>query len=108
MNLFDAAEADRRKEEGRQRAAAANPWLLATAQRCARRVAERLGSVSMDDVALELASAGEDVSRLGNAAGSVFRGEEWEWTGQVVRSARPSTHGRMIRVWRLRGAGGAR
>lgn len=106
MNLFDAAEADRRKEEGRQRAAFARADLLLVAQACARAVAGRLGSVTMDDVALELSLVGEDASCLGNAAGSVFRGEEWEWTGQVVRSARPSTHGRMIRVWRLRGAGG--
>ena len=37
---------------------------------------------------------------LGNAAGSVFK--NMEWTGRVVRSERPSTHGRIIRVWRLK------
>jgi choline dehydrogenase-like flavoprotein len=35
---------------------------------------------------------------LGNARGSVFRGQ-FEWTGAIVPSTRPSSHGRMIRVW---------
>jgi hypothetical protein len=83
MNLFDSAEAERRKEAGMAMAAAANAQLLA------------------DDVALEMHRLGLDYQSLGNAAGSVFRGR-FEWTGNVVASDRVSTHGRMIKVWRIK------
>jgi hypothetical protein len=47
-----------------------------------------------------MAENGLDYADLGNAAGSVFDGR-FAWTGEVVASRRPSTHGRLIRVWRL-------
>lgn len=39
---------------------------------------------------------------LGNAAGSLFKTEEWEWTGRFKESTVPSRHNGMIRVWRLK------
>ncbi len=39
---------------------------------------------------------------LGNAAGSVFKTDDWEFTGRWVPSQRPEAHGRFIRVWRLK------
>ena len=59
-----------------------------------------VGDVTSDEVALIMRDRGLDYSLLGNAAGSVFDG--FAWTGRVVQSKRPSTHGRIIRVWRLK------
>ena len=100
VNLFDAAQAAARKEEGMARAAAAKPELLAKAQEYARRIARMQGVVTADDVAAVMARHGMDYSQLGNAAGSVFRG--MVWTRETTRSVRPSTHGRILRSWRIR------
>ena len=101
MNLFDAAEAQRRKNAGMTKAADARHQLLAAAQDFAHRIAVSKGSVTADDVAFRMAQVGMDYAELGNAAGSVFRGK-FKWTGQVVPSERASTHGRAIKVWRLK------
>jgi hypothetical protein len=103
MNLFDAVEAERRKEEGIARAAAARPTVLAVARDVARWLGAVQGTVTSDDVAYRMASLGYSYEDLGNAAGSVFRGG-FEWTGEVRASERASTHGRVIRVWRLKEA----
>lgn len=99
MNLFDAVEAERRKEAGMARAAAARPELLALAREVASWLCAVRGTVTSDDVAYRMAELGHDYDALGNAAGSVFRGG-FEWTGEVRSSERASTHGRVIRVWR--------
>jgi len=57
--------------------------------------------VTSDEVANLMAYNGLNYSDLGNAAGSVFD-EKFVWTGAVVPSRRPASHGRLIRVWRLR------
>lgn len=100
MTMSDALEAQRRRNAGMAAAENGREWLLAQAQRCARESATVYGTVTADDVAVWMANRGMDYSALGNAAGSVFKG--MEWTGRVVRSERPSTHGRIIRVWRLK------
>lgn len=100
MNLFDAAEADRRKEEGMRLAATARPELLSVAQGIALSLAVDGREISMDDVAAEMAAQGYDFSLLGNAAGSVFKGPGWTCSG-FTRSVRASTHGRAIRLWKL-------
>jgi hypothetical protein len=38
---------------------------------------------------------------LGNAAGQIFRGAEWEFV-EWRESKRPSNHARPVRAWRLR------
>ena len=101
MNNFDYAEAQRRKEIGMHQAAEARPALLADAQTIAKRVALRWEVVTSDDVAAEMMAVGLRYEDLGNAAGSVFR-SDFAWTGRVTSSIRPSTHGRMIKVWRLK------
>jgi len=102
--LFDFAEADRRMEEGLALASssAARMSLLGVAKAHARAVCLLRGCVTSDCVARRMAERGLDYSDLGNAAGSVFR-NEFVWTGDVQKSARVSTHGRIIRVWRLKG-----
>lgn len=54
--------------------------------------------ISIDDV---YRTSGIDPKYLGNAAGSVFTGDKWEWMG-YIRSTRKAAHARMIRTWRLR------
>jgi hypothetical protein len=100
-SIFDYAEAQRRKEVGMHLAADARPTLLGDAQTIAKRIALRWEVVTSDDVAAVMMAKGMRYEDLGNAAGSVFR-SDFAWTGRVTSSIRPSTHGRMIKVWRLK------
>ena len=100
MNLFDHTEAQRRKEVGKALAAARRHELLTAARGFAAFIARERGAVTADDVAQLMAANGLDYSDLGNAAGSVFD-MRFQWTGRVIPSQRPSTHGRLIREWSL-------
>ncbi len=100
MNLFDTAEAERRKIVGKALAADRRHELLAAARGFAAFIARNGNTVTADEVAALMAENGLDYADLGNADGSVFDGR-FAWTGEVVASRRPSTHGRLIRVWRL-------
>ena len=107
MTLFDLAEAERRKAEGI--AIAISPAhrqaVLAAAQQAAFDLAQRHGEVDSDMVAALVESMGFDYATLGNAAGATFRNAphpyKWVWTGRARASERVSTHGRVIRIWRL-------
>ena len=71
----------------------------------AREIAEELArgsldyTVTSDDIQDCLSREG---IRLGNAAGSIFERRKWVCIG-YRRSARPSRHSSVIRVWKLRG-----
>ena len=72
--------------------------------RLAKRVAAMLGEtrqITIEDVRNWFAEQGMKWT-LGNAAGSVFDGGEWESCG-FAAAKREESHGRIIRVWRLRG-----
>jgi hypothetical protein len=101
--LFDSAEADRRMEAGIALASSSQMRnaLLRVAQGHARSLCVTQGWVTSDCVCRRMAERGFDYADLGNAAGAVFRGG-FSWTGEVQRSTRVSTHGRIIRVWRIR------
>ena len=44
-----------------------------------------------------------DISKiLGNASGSVFKGQEWSFTGKWTKSERIRSHGRDVKVWKLK------
>jgi len=70
----------------------------------AREEAEYLGKttefVHMDMVVPRMELRGVSSEDLGNAAGSVFKGGNWKFTGHRVMSKRPSNHAREIKVWR--------
>lgn len=100
MTLFDQAEAERRKAVGMALAADARHELLAAARGFAAFIAREYGTVTADDVAELMAANGLNYSDLGNAAGSVFD-HKFQWTGRVIASKRPSTHGRLIREWSI-------
>ena len=99
-DLFDAAESRRRKERGMALAADAAPTLLDRARAYAQATAIVRGSVTADDVSEWLEQQG--LPDLGPAAGSLFRGPEWEFTGRFVQSTRKTNHARLLRVWRLK------
>jgi hypothetical protein len=58
--------------------------------------------VTADDAQRWLIANGHSPSELGNAAGSLFRGGDWEFTGRWTKSCRVSRHANQIRVWRLK------
>lgn len=98
LDLFSAIEA---RDAGMQLAASSKSDLVDKVRYQLERIA--LGrpdhTVTIDDAAPFLEAAGEG---LGNAAGSVFKHEMWEFTGRFVASKRVSSHGRYVREWRLK------
>lgn len=40
--------------------------------------------------------------KLGNAAGSLFKSEEWVFTGRWRPSTAPTRHSAYVRIWRLK------
>ena len=76
--------------------------VLAQAKAIAKELGKQNGIVTIDAVQARLATMGLD--KLGNAAGSVFRGKEWQATGQFVATEREKGHARKIGVWKYVGA----
>ena len=83
------------KLQGLELAASKYRESLAVAQLLAQFIGRKQETVSADDV-FRLVSP----SALGQAAGALFRGNEWEFVGWK-ESTRGSNHARPIRVWRL-------
>ena len=108
-SLFNAVEAVRRKEAGVALAAGNRTHLLAYAKGVARDLALRnpLRETNADEVQRHLhAVLGAVPGDLGPAAGSLFRGKDWEFTGKRIRSVQVRNHCRELKVWRLRGRQG--
>ena len=86
------------KESGMALAAANRPGALSTAQRIAIEIAE-----SRPDRTCHMDLVRERFpDDLGPAAGSVFRGSKWVFTGNRIRSTLPANHARELKVWRLK------
>lgn len=102
---FDLAAGLAAREYGMDLAADPRADILERARAIATTIARSRMSreVSADDVYRQLNAEGYSETDLGPAAGSIFRGPAWEFTGVWRRSERVSNHGRMIRVWQLRG-----
>ncbi len=96
-------EGEALRDEGMARAASSRKALLLRAQRIAVCIAQGRTdrTCASDDVQEALVAVGVDPSELGNAAGSVFRGKEWELV-TTRKSRRTLAHARRIGVWRLR------
>ena len=101
---FNLAAGIAGREEGLALAAANRAELLAIGRTLVKQAA--LGNcnreATADDAALGLSNMGFSANALGNAAGSLFRGKEWEFTGQWSPSRRVSNHAHQNRVWKLR------
>ena len=83
------------KQQGMEDAAVKRAVLLNQAREHARRVADTKGTVTADDIDKSVREA------LGPAAGSIFKGDDFQFTGQRVTSTLPSNHARELKVWQL-------
>ncbi len=98
-SAFSATASTSAKEHGMQAAADAKGDALAQARSIARDLAlANGGETDADEVGKVLYARG---IVLGPAAGSLFKGGEWQFTGKRKASARKTNHGREIKVWRL-------
>jgi hypothetical protein len=97
--LFDAIESADRKEQALAKLDSSD--VLALARRVARDWATTYSTVNADQVG-SMMKEHYGIDSIGPAAGALFRGPEWEFTGQRVLSSRVSNHSREIKVWRLR------
>lgn len=101
LPLFDGKKSRSLKRRGMASAAAHHNELLEIARDVAEAIARSGdGTVTMDQVAMQLISMDYNPAELGNAAGSVFRGNRWEFTGERVKSTKVSAHAREIKVWK--------
>lgn len=110
LPLFDAVASEAAKDQGRDAARYSLPaWnlhLMKAARLQAHIIARLNGTVTADDVVRYFSDHGIDLTaKLGNAMGSMFRGAEWEWTGDYVKSARVHAHSNLLRVWKLKTGG---
>jgi hypothetical protein len=103
-SLFDLSAGEAAKERGKTRAATCRNSILTLAREAVRckALSRRDRIATVDDAYLWLVEIGKEDDVLGNAAGALFRGAEWECTPMWTASRRKSNHGRMVRVWRLR------
>ena len=103
ISTFDTLLERHDKESGMMAAAMAKGELLEVARSCALHFASQnySGTCTSDDVAGEMQRRGYDYTELGNAAGSIFKGKQWAFTGSYTASKRPAAHKRDIKIWRL-------
>jgi hypothetical protein len=103
-SLFDEVESQRRKDEGMKAAAEAQPSLLALCRTVAVEIAvgrpDR--TLTADDVGRVMWQR-HDVDGLGPIGGSIFKGSDWVFTGQRIKSVRKRNHARELKVWRYIG-----
>lgn len=103
LAMFDKHAAERAKHRGMTEAERGARDFLNYARAVAREIAShRPQGITADDVQEALVQRGHDIHRLGNAAGSLFRGPEWIFTGERRRSVRIHAHANELKVWRLR------
>lgn len=102
--IFDFDAGERLKEEGQNRAAVRRLELLQFARDGLENIARSRESreVTADDATRYLVENGESGNALGAAAGSLFRGKQWEFTGRWVKSEKVTNHASDLRVWRLK------
>lgn len=101
QSSFNFTESIEARDAGMKVAADNRTSLLDHARKIAVEIAKDKGVVTADDVQRRLERQGIDVHALGNAAGSLFRGKHWRWTGELRQSARVHAHGNLLRVWTL-------
>lgn len=87
------------KTQGMDLAAQKNKVALMAAKEMAVYLAEKNGQVSIEDVREALPHL-----PVGNWMGSVFKGSIWDFTGEWEVARHKGSHGRPVRVWRLREA----
>lgn len=99
--LLDLAEGLHRKEAGMNIAAENNATILVEAKNVARDLGRRnrKRAISADNVMEVMVSRGYGQKCLGNAAGSLFSGRDWQWSGDRIKSKRPHAHANELKTW---------
>ncbi len=102
--VFDAKLGEELKNRGMNVAATKRQAVLQKARQAVKEIAiSRPGRcVTADDAQRWLIQNGHHPAELGNAAGSLFRSQEWEFTGNWTKSVRVSRHRNILRIWRLK------
>lgn len=101
--LFDKQASAEAKAAGMLLAADHHQDVLEYARQLAHELAKKsTEGITADDVVRALMDHGHGVHVLGNAAGSLFRGPKWIFTGQRRKSERVHAHRNELKVWRLR------
>ena len=96
---FDVPEGRRLRDIGMLTAAQNRALDLGKARSIARGIAEaNNGFCDINQVQKQMVAQGVN---LGNAAGSVFKGKEWERVG-FGQAERDTSHARVISKWRLK------
>ena len=101
-NLFDFAEAKRRKEDGMRVAADNQADWLGIARDIAIEIAKKDPArlCDADKVGEELFNR-HGIKSLGPASGSLFKQDHWQFTGDRKLSKRKTNHARELKIWRL-------
>ncbi len=103
--MFNLQKSEDLKAEGMARAAAVREVDVEMARGIARvlcrgkRAEGQDPTTNADEVGMYMEDRG--FKNLGAAAGSIFRGKEFEFTGERINSARETNHARELKVWRL-------
>lgn len=101
LNLFDLREGRRRKKVGKAMATTSRRADLDYARLVAKQIAMSNPSHECHIDLVQQVIMNEGIS-LGNAAGSLFKREDWLFTGRFVQSSRASNHATLRRVWKLK------
>ena len=96
--LFDLAEGRRRRDEALEGHEKSEPTWLDRARVIGRTLARAQGTVTADDIRAVMS----DEPHHPNVWGAIFKGSEWEPTGQFVPSKKASRKANPQRVWRLK------
>ena len=67
------------------------------------RLAKCRGSCSIDDIHFALTRERRSWSRFAKVAGNIFRGKDWVFTGEWVKSRRERNRSRKVKLWRYVG-----
>lgn len=89
------------KQWGQARAVGKHSDSLYNIQVMARMLGRHNETLTIETVHAAYEMANGHPWDLGNAAGSVFSGKEWECVGYKA-ATRPEAHARILRVWRLK------
>ena len=103
-DLFDLAQGEKEKSRGMSAAQWNRSDLLSEARKiaCELAMTRETRECHADNVNREMKRRGIPFEELGPAAGSIFKGKDWIFTGKRIKSARISNHARELKVWRLR------
>lgn len=104
MMSFHDSLGEQLRLNGMEMAASNSKEYLTLARKVAAEVAQGKFDrcITADDVGRVL-QADYGLDSLGPAAGSLFKTDQWEWTGGFRKSRRVTNHGRLLRLWRYIG-----